>query len=376
MAPQSSGGLFSSYNIVLRSSAGVLLRTLDDWTGVLEYTRSVNAVGVLTINLPRDDALWNQAQKDCIIEVWRKGSDSRARLAMGTVWFVMARQRSLDASGTELITLTCDDLMGLLNRRIVAYASGSTQSDKTAAAETIIKQTVTEQYISRNSLAQYLTVESDAARGPTLSTASSWQNVLSVLQGACQSAAQQGTYMCFDLEVIANLNYLFRIYTGQRGIDRSTKGLAPVTISPESGTMSAATYAEDYHGAPSVALVTGQGDQTAPAAATVTDITLASLGPFAQTEIHVDAQQTTDTAALTCAGDAALRAARPVKEFGQSVEVLQSPSFVYERDFSFGDRLMASIGNTIIPVVMETLDIQVDSKSGKETLTATLRADG
>ena len=105
----------SDYSLSLYSPWGVATREVPDWQQ-LSITRTVNAVGALTINLPYSDALWNLLRPWTILDVWR----DKTRL-MDTVWFCLAPEKSLAEDGTLSITASFADLMTLLNQRIVAY---------------------------------------------------------------------------------------------------------------------------------------------------------------------------------------------------------------------------------------------------------------
>ena len=370
---------WSSYTLMLYSSTGVLLRTLESspdgitWTGSLNYARAVNQVGTLTVTFPWDTLLWRQLKPESIIEVWRRGERTGRRRALSTLWWVRSRAVTLTETGAVTIAIGCEDMLGLIARRMVLYAPGTPESDKTGAAETLIKGYVTDNFISRNSLAQYLSIESDNANGPTLTTAYSWQNVLSSCQTICQASTQYGTYMCMDLEIETVLSYVFRVYTGQRGTDRSPSGISPLTLSPEAGILGGGTYTQDYHASIAYVAVTGQGDPSGgQSVGTATDASLLALGPFALTEHQGNGQNVAATTSLDTLANADLRANRP--NISGTWTLVEGPGCIWGRDVDFGDQVTFKYLSILTPVWVEGVSIVVDSATGRETISLTLRS--
>ena len=119
MAVQS---IYCEYELSLLSPSGMYVMALDTLQN-FTLTRTVNAVGALTINLPDTDALWQAAQKDAIVEVWRRGTSGGLKRVMDGVWFVVKRERVLATNGERTVTLTCADQQDILRRYLVAYDS-------------------------------------------------------------------------------------------------------------------------------------------------------------------------------------------------------------------------------------------------------------
>ena len=137
MAVQS---IYCEYELSLLSPSGMYVMALDTLQN-FTLTRTVNAVGALTINLPDTDALWQAAQKDAIVEVWRRGTSGGLKRVMDGVWFVVKRERVLATNGERTVTLTCADQQDILRRYLVAYDSSgalnaSPGANKSGAAST------------------------------------------------------------------------------------------------------------------------------------------------------------------------------------------------------------------------------------------------
>ena len=394
MAVQS---IYCEYELSLLSPSGMYVMALDTLQN-FTLTRTVNAVGALTINLPDTDALWQAAQKDAIVEVWRRGTSGGLKRVMDGVWFVVKRERVLATNGERTVTLTCADQQDILRRYLVAYDSSgalnaSPGANKSGAAETVIKSLVADNLTAsgagpwtidgvsykRPSLAAYITVEPDSARGysPT-AVAASWQNVLSICAQVARSSTQYLKYIAFDLEPQSPLSYVFRCYAGQRGVDRSSSSAFKLVLSDTNAAFGQATYGEDFTASASFMLCTGQTVSGKATTAVVYDATLDSAGPFAHTELYVSQQLAADTDTLHTQARDGLRKNRPVVGFS-SVNLNQRPDLQLGVDFDFGDRLTAKLGNQLCVVRLEALTLSytaaASESSPAETLTATLRSE-
>ena len=384
--------VFASYEISLASPSGVPVMTLDRFQS-LTVTRTVDAVGALAISLPYSDALWNAARKDSIIDVRRQGTRGGMRRVMGGLWLVMNRQQALGVDGSLTITLNCADQLDILRRYIVAFQPGTAQAAKTGAAETLIKGVATDNLLdvdptlSRTGLGSSITIEPDGGRGYNpVAISCSWQTVLAVCTQVARASTQYITYgglpsyLCFDLEVqsVNPPTFIFRCYSGQRGIDRSAGSSFALVMSDSNGAFGAATYAEDFSSAASFILCGGQSTAGVAATATAGDATLETAGPFAHTEVYASQQMTSDTDTLQTQANNALRLNRPVVGF-QGVTINQSPAMQLGVDFDWGDRFTAKLGREVVTCRLEsmTLTYQASSSEGQpaETLTGTLRSE-
>ena len=372
----------SSYVVSLLSRTGVFVQALDNFQ-TLSLTRTVDAVGALSISLPYSDQLWNATPKDAIIDVWRKGSRGGQKRVMGGVWFVVKRDLALAANGARTITLGCVDQMDLLRRFCILYDTSTPQATKVGAAETLVKGVVSDNLLavslamSRVGLAQYLTVETDGARGYNpIAIAASWQNCLSVCTQVARSSTQYGSYIAFDFEAQAvnPPTFIFRCYTGQRGVDRSPGSPMPLVLSDANGAFGAANYSEDFSTAPSFVLCGGQSSGTVTSTGTAVNTTLDTASPFAHTETYVSQLMSADTDTLQVQANDGLRLNRPVLAIG-SVVINQADNLQMGVDFDWGDRLTARLANQTLTCRLESLTLTYDAASGKENLTGTLRSE-
>ena len=369
-----------AYDLELSSSAGVLTEIIADASS-LTYTRSINAVGSATLQIPYSERRWNLCKPDSILDIWRWDGSGIRRRPMQTQWLLRKRTKQLDSSGERTITLECVDLMDLLNRRLIAYPDGDSHTTRSGTCEAVVKAIVTDNLItsagnhpSGQSWSNWVSVEASYARGASVSDSSPWGNVLSTIQDLCQGSYQaNGTFIAFDFEIVATLAYQFRIYTGQRGVDRSLYGQKPTIISVDGENFSDATYEEDYSSAYSAVIETGQGTGQLQTVRTVTDPNLISLGPFACFEAQDSSANSSNTTLLTCQGQTYLRANRPQAPFNGTLK--QNASFVYGRDFEFGDLVTVQFGKSSFSTArVDTLSVAVDDK-GAETISVTVTGE-
>ena len=372
---------WSTYTLSLYSRAGLYVRPLDMFQS-FSATRTVNAVGSATLTLPYSERLWNQTQKDSVIDVWRQGADGPSRRLMGGIWFVIKRELVLTADGTRTISLVCVDQLDILRRYAILFDSSTAQANKAGTAESIIKGVVTDNLMvasvpkSRLGLAGYLTVEPDAGRGfSPIAIAASWQNCLSVCAQVARSSTQYGAYLCFDFAVnsVGPLALTFFCAANQRGIDRSPSSFVPLLMSDTNGAFGTATYTEDFAGSASFVLCGGQSSAGVTSTATAVDPTLDAVSPFAHSEVYVSQQLSADNDTLATQATDGLRMNRPSLEVS-NVTINQSPALRYGTSFDFGDRFTASVGNQMLAVRLESLTVAYGAGSG-ETISGTLRSE-
>ena len=373
----------SSYVVSLLSRTGTFVQALDNFQ-TISLTRTVDAVGALSISLPYTDKIWNATPKDSIIDVWRRGSRGGLKRVMGGLWFIVKRDLVLAANnGARTITLGCVDQMELLRRFAILYDTGTPQSTKVGAAETLIKGIATDNLLqvnatySRVGLGSYVTVETDAARGYNpIAIAASWQNCLSVCTQVARSSTQYGSYICFDFEVqsVNPPTFIFRCYAGQRGVDRSPGSPMPLVLSDANGAFGAADYSEDFSTAPSFVLCGGQSSGSITSVGTAVDPVLDTASPFAHSEVYVSQLMSADTDTLQVQANDGLRLNRPVLAIG-SVTINQADNLQMGVDFDWGDRVTARLANQTLTCRLESLTLTYDAASGKENLTGTLRSE-
>lgn len=372
----------AEYEIQIQTPLGVTLAAVGGpGTGAagalgLEYLRAVNQVGALTLTLPPAFPL-TYLQRDGRVLVYRSVADVPPRLDMDAVWLIVGVQRLLSERGEQRTVVTAVDAVDLLRRRIVAYAAGSAQAAKTAAADDLIKAVVRENLgssatdTSRQLSPSLFSVSADITQGISISKAFSRREVLKVCQEVADACAQAGTYLAFDV-VWNGATLEFRTYTQWRGVDhRFPGGANPVLLSPDTGSLTAASYATDYRDEVTYAYAGGQGEGSDRAVGTSTDSTRATLSPFARIEAWVDARNTASSTTLADEADAAVRAGRPRVLFSCTVNA-DSPGAMFGKEYGFGDVVTAQAFGVNVDCRLDAVGVKVMPDS--ETVTVTARS--
>lgn len=333
--------------------------------GVLSfaYARGVNTVGSLTLTLPPTIPL-SYLQRDGRILVYRSVPGVPPALDMDAVWFIVSVTRRLSDSGEQSVEVKAVDAVDLLRRRIVAYAAGSSQAVKSAAADNLIKAIVRENLSTSAAVAarqlptSLFRVAGDLGQAPTIAKAFSRRNVLEVCKDVADAATQAGTYTAFDV-VWAGDVLEFRTYTQWRGVDhRFPGGLNPVILSPDTGSLTSVEYGTDYSDEITYAYVGGQGEESARAVGEATDAVRATLSPFARIESWGQNNNSADSAALTDDADAAVRAGRPRVLFEGRVNA-DAPGATYGRDYGFGDVVTAQAFGVNVDCRIDAVSVSV-----------------
>jgi Siphovirus ReqiPepy6 Gp37-like protein len=369
----------SDYRVYLNSPIGVRLRQVPFVE--LEYTLSVNSIGALRIVVDSslDLAL---VSRDSQIEVWRSVDGDEAYLDGGKRWMIRSVTQELLENGERVITLAAACPNDLLRRRIIAYNSETTYTDKTDSADDLIKAFARENLGSLvNStdrdvsayanIGQYLAIDSDVGQGPSLTVTAARDNLLSTCQKIAAASATAGTYLAFD--IVWELGaFRLKTYIGQRGDDhRSPVSLSPVVLSPQFGNLSAAVLSDDYTDEATIAIAGGQGVAGDRSIATATDTVRATASPFGAIERFVQANTTGDATALADVADGALRCARPRRVVAGRIQ--ETAGTRYGRDWGWGDRVTVQIDEVSADARIDAVTVSV--KGGVETIDAAIRVD-
>jgi len=210
---------------------------------------------------------------DRMVQVWRTPTGGHQYLY--GVYIIMAYGWEQTADG-DLFFIQGYTPPCLLWRRWVAAYAGSAAADKNDLADDMMKEVVTQSMSDALSPSPTagsrawanLTVAGDLSDGPTTEKGFAWKQLLTqegggVLPSINKASRQLDTEVFFDVKpnVIGSnsINFIFRTYTGQPGIDR-TDGPAQVVFSKEQGTLTDVALSYDYTKAQNYIYAAGQGD--------------------------------------------------------------------------------------------------------------------
>lgn len=340
----------NSFNLVLRDPRGVKLCDLTQFTS-LELSRAVNAVGALVITLPRNLYSLDLFREDCILEVWRE-VNGQVKLEGDTYFFVRGIGRGT-RENNRYIKLQAYDLNYLLGAndensgRIVAYAAGTSQADKSGNADDLLKEIVRENLgtsaIPARDLSAYLSVEADAGAAPSIRKAFSRRTLIGVMREICQASATNGTYLAFDFvasKLTEGFGFEFKTFVGARGNDRRwAVANSPIILNEQAGTLSGVEVFRDYSAEVTYAYAGGDGEGLSRIVQEASDSTRLNLTPFNRREQFIDARGTSDPTAILNEAEAALRANRPRLTF--NAKAIDTESLRFGIEYNFGDYITA-----------------------------------
>lgn len=372
----------ADYQLILYDPFGVELGVLDSFS-TLDLVRKVNGVGSLVLNLPKtfDDLLFtgDDIRPDNRIAVFRKVGGGGFYLEGDTQWMVVDGYKNLSESGERISIVKCEDAIGLLKRRTVAYNAGSAQALKTATfADNAMKAIVDENFSTsatdtdRRLATTLLTIQANQSLGASVGKAFARRNVLDVLIEYANASELAGTYLAFDIASQTQSTLEFRTYASQRGVDRRWPGGSnPVLLSQELGNLSGASIGYLHSQEINYVYAGGQGIESARNVQVSSDTTRIALSPFNRRESFVDARMTNTSSILIDEADAAVRAGNIKRPF--SARFTENETTLYGLHVNFGDFVTAVYEGQKIDCRLNNIRLNV--RGGQEQIDARLQGE-
>jgi len=310
---------------------------------------SPGAIGVLETTLPSS---FNTSflVEDGRIGVWRAINGRPPYLDNGAIYQI----RYIDYGPTSIF-VRAYHATNLLDRRIIAYAAGSTYTTKAATfADDQIKAFVNENMLAGivgadrdgvetyADVSAYLTKQVNLGLGSSIAKSAARRNLLDVCTDLAQASATAGVYLTFEIFAPTESTLELRTYATQRGVDRRVGTANPVILSSSRGNLTNAHLVVDYTEAANFIVAGGQGEEADRLIGTAFDATRASVSPFGRIEKFRDATNVAAQAAVDDEADSSLRAARPLILF--TGELVETPALTRGIDFDLGDIVTAEQG--------------------------------
>jgi len=330
---------------------------------------SPGAIGVLETTLP------NSFNTQFLIEdgrigVWRSINGAPPYLDNGAIYQI----RYLDYGPTSIF-VRAYHATNLLDRRIIAYAAGSTYTTKTAAAaDNQIKTFVNENMLAGivgadrdgvetyADVSAYLTKQVNLGLGASIAKSAARRNLLDVCTDLAQASTTAGVYLTFEVFAPTESTLELRTYATQRGIDRRVGTASPVVLSEARGNLIDAHLVIDYTEAANFIVAGGQGEEADRLIGTAFDATRASASPFGRIEKFRDATNVASQAAVDDEADSGLRASRPLILF--TGELVETPALTRGIDFDLGDIVTAEKNSLQFDVRLDLIRERID-ESGR-----------
>lgn len=321
------------------------LDSLNDFESI-ECVLSELNIGTLVVTLPATHEA-SFYQRDARIAYERAPSadlsSGTPRLVGGTTWLLARVIRALNRDLQEKVRLVCVHPNALLARRVIAYDEGTSQADKTAAADNMIKEIVDENFVSatdttRNWSSSIFSVEADTSAAPSVSKAASYRTVLMTLQEIAAAAAAAGTYTGFEVTGRESGAYMLRTYTGQRGVDRSSSGSQSLILSVVYGSMNEVILDDNWMDMASFVYAGGSGKRDERQIGTASSAALIAQSPYGRIEWFQNVAQTDDSTTLDSEAARALRERRPRQIF--EGDVADTAYATFGEEYDWGDRVI------------------------------------
>jgi hypothetical protein len=247
---------------------------------------------------------------------------------------------------TDLI-LVGPDQNTLLDRRVVAYDAGETQTKKTGAADDLMKEVVDENLggscvdSNRDWSSLGFSIAPDDSLGPTLTNFEfAWEPVTKVLLAMSKAAKQEGTRVFFGVVPIPSTTprvgaeLQFRTWIGQPGADRTDKTVFTVNnglINP------AIEY--DYLNEYTYIYAGGEGEGSSKNVREKSDDDRIALSSFGRIELFRNAVKQTEDEGVDAQANAILSKGEPTVRFAGGLTGTGVSS--YGIDWYFGDLIRA-----------------------------------
>jgi hypothetical protein len=332
----------------------------------------------MTIPLPADFDQSLVRLPHGIVEIWR-GKEAGG-LRFEQAYFVKKCERT-SMNGNRSVTISGPSIQELLGGRIVAYKSGSTQTSMDDYADDMMKEVIRDNLGGDASAGRDLTavgggvtIQKDLSKGPMVHKSFAWKKVPQVLKEIADTARQQGKRVYYDLVPVVNDNgilaFEFRTYTGQLGADRSSNSNKPLIFSEKSGALVNVKYVEDYTEEANYIYVGGQGEGEAREVIEKDDEIRMGTSIWNRRELFRDARHISTTAQLENDGYEVLNQYKP--KFNFSVEIGETESLQYGRDWNFGDLIMVDAFGMQFDTLIDSVKVTVDGE-GNEIIKGTVQ---
>lgn len=359
-----------NYELWLTTDTGSRLALLDD-VGGFEYVLRTNGAGAVTVNLPVgfDVSLLGIADErpDRRIEIWRGAFNIRKSLEI--IGLIRKLQQSTRSSGEEFLTVSGPDQNDLIDRRIIAYFSGTNEASKNAEADDVIKEFAEENFgatavgLRRDWSGDGVSIQADLTLAPVVDKQAAWRRLLTTFESAVDSAQSEGTRTYFAMAPVSPRSFQLQTWINQPGQNLTSS----VVFSLKRANLDNPSLTYDYTKEATVIYSAGQGQGTARMLAIVTDVTRINSSIFNRREVFHDARNSDTLNAVIDEGKARMASSTPLLRFTGSIR--DTPKTRYGVDWRFGDRVRVDYKGQQFDSIVNAVRVRVDGQ-GRENITA------
>lgn len=345
-----------SYSAEISNAVGTNQKVLTSILSI-EFARSFGNVGELRITVDDKGLSPTLYQRNWRIKLWRH-LPGRAPIFVGnTIWFL--RKVTWDVLGKTL-SFHAQDALGLLRDRIVAYTPQTTFADKTIeelgaipfADDSILaylRENFGEDCVdTERDASSYFFIPEDQSRGAQVNKEAAWQDILGVLQDVARSSTQLGVPIVYDVSMNQDGKFVFDLWTGRRGTDRTIGSAQPHVFGVQQNNVSELNLTWDYSEEKNVAYVGGYDTGASRVVATVVYDDRVRLDPFSRAEVFLDGGDSDVLSVLQHIGRTALEGFRPIlRAEATAVETNES---IYGVHYDYADTVSLIAGGIELPV--------------------------
>lgn len=322
-------------------------------------TLVTNGVGAWSLVLPAKVVKDEWLVTDAIIELWRRPFLSTQKLV--TIGYLRRIEYYDNDRGTEMIEISGPDCNELLNTRIIAYPSGSSEALKSGYADDLMKEFVGQNMgtgtSSDRSLSPYnFTVTPGVNLAPVVSKGASYDNLLKTLQSIAATSTQMGTPLFFRVIpqsfIDGSVGFTFDTMIGQPGDDRTS-----LTFSKRNRNMVKPTVIIERSSEITVVYAGGPGEGKNRLVSVLSDTTRIGESIWNRRESFINAFNARSSEELDDRGHDALFLGRP--KTTMSCMISSSTFCRYGMEWSHGDKVSVDYQGHQYQTIVKTTPITV-----------------
>lgn len=343
----------AQYKVRLKDQDGIAVAEFDTWAS-LSFTHMVNQRGAIRFEINGDDSRNSLFVTDGQIEVWRRNQIIDLDWYLEWEGFFRTKNTLLTLNGTRRFVAYGFSYLDLARRAEIAWPPGSDEVVKEEAAETAMKQLVSENIGAAaleadgrlaDNVMPGLSIEGDEGEGETWAASVDDENLGDILEDIALFTSTDSP-VDFDIVGIGDALFEFRTYAGQRGLDRTktnTDGNVPVTFGVSLGNMIVPVLSENRSTIANVIYAIGAGTDDTRLAALAQDNAELAQSPWNRIEKSVSGGSSSSGCNVNAQLLALAGAELEENKFDARLnfEVIQLRSSYYGKHYSWGDRITA-----------------------------------
>lgn len=343
---------------------GVTILDINDVISV-QAARAFNVDGSATVVIPNYYAR-SLFRLHTRMKLWRYDYDGVPHNFGRTIWFL----KKLDhARSDHTITLTFVDAFAMLKGRLIAYTAEGTYGDKTLEEYQIdtyddrlradnmmrafMRENVGDLVLDADRTIPSIVIEQDRSLGAYVEKQAAWAELQSTLTDLAQMSSAKGVDLFYDLIPRDDGTFIFRVWTGARGIDRTNSSDNPLLLSEESGMISDVHEVEDFTDVATFVYVLGFDTSGSQIIAKGENKALSRNDPFGRLEITVSDSDADANSVLADDALGALMAHRPKRVL--TATVVENSSLSFGRDIDYGYKVGVQVGATEYDCVLDAI---------------------